>query len=480
LYLQRHGESVDAPEPQDEVQDGIPGVTLRGSGAEVQRAAYSARLGSLFAGLQEVKDLYVQRHGESVDAPEPQELFEVQDGVPGVMLRGSGAAAQRAAYSDRLGSLFAGLQEVKDSYAQKYGESVDAPEPQERSEVQDGVPGVTVMGIGAEEQRLAYTIRTNALFEGLQEAKKLYAQKFGESVDEEDISGICVYGCGATAQKLAYEKRLSALFDGLQEVKIMYAKRCGEGVDVPEPEEFMEAQDGVPGVTVAGRGVEEQRVAYAGRLAALFDSLREAKNLYAQKYGKSADASEPEERTEVVDGVPGVTMDGRGAVEQRAAYLIRVNSLFASLQEVKGLYERRCGEDVDASEAELRFEAEGGVPGVTLTGRGAEEQRASYATRVGALLARLRDVKALYAQRVGEQVDEDDSDASDAGDWPPALAEGADELPRRSLAVPPLQSRLGLWARWAVRWEEGQELCGQGRPPAEHSGSDAESDCESE
>uniref|UniRef100_A0A7S2MBB5 Uncharacterized protein n=1 Tax=Zooxanthella nutricula TaxID=1333877 RepID=A0A7S2MBB5_9DINO len=431
MYAQRYGESVDSQETR-EIHDGVPGVAVVGGGVAEQKVAYAIRMNQLFQSLDDAKSLYEQKYGESVDVPEAEERLEVQDGVPGVALDGCGAMGQRAIYANRMDALFDKLQEVKDLYARRYGEAADAPEPDERPESQGGVPGVAVVGRGAEVQRAAYNDRLDALVASLQEAKDLYARKYGDSAD------------------------------------------------APEPEERFETHQGVPGVATIGRGVDEQRAAYADKLAALFESLGEAKGLYAQRYGESVDAPEPDEQSEVQDGVPGVTVVGTGAVEQRAAYLIRVNSLFASLQEVKGLYERRCGEDVDASEAELRFEAEGGVPGVTLTGRGAEEQRASYATRVGALLARLRDVKALYAQRVGEQVDEDDSDASDAGDWPPALAERADELPRRSLAVPPLQSRLGLWARWAVRWEEGQELCGQGRPPAEHSGSDAESDGESE
>merc|ERR1719204_936817 len=140
-------------------------------------------MNALFEGLQEAKDLYAQRYGESVDLPEPEESFEEQDGAPGVTVVGVGVDAQRVAYTMRMDALFESLQEAKGLYAQRYGESVDLPEPEESFEEQDGVPGVTVVGVGADAQRATYTMRMDALFESLQEAKDLYAQRYGESVD---------------------------------------------------------------------------------------------------------------------------------------------------------------------------------------------------------------------------------------------------------------------------------------------------------
>mmetsp|Transcript_113783 Transcript_113783/g.223195 ORF Transcript_113783/g.223195 Transcript_113783/m.223195 type:complete len:216 (-) Transcript_113783:106-753(-) len=41
-----------------------------------------------------------------------------------------------------------------------------------------------------------------------------------------------------------------------------------------------------------------------------------------------------------------------------------------------------------------------------------------------------------------------------AEDWPPMLPEAEDEVPRLCISMPLLQSELGKWAQWAVRWEE--------------------------
>jgi len=44
----------------------------------------------------------------------------------------------------------------------------------------------------------------------------------------------------------------------------------------------------------------------------------------------------------------------------------------------------------------------------------------------------------------------------ESADWPPALLPQADEAPRLCAGMPQLQSSLGKWAQWAVRWEEGE------------------------
>merc|ERR550534_2237015 len=131
--------------------------------------AYAMQTTALFESLQEAKALYAQKYGKSVDEPDQEEDCELQDDVPGFAVVGGGVEAQRSAYFKRVEALCEGLQAVKDSYAQRYGESVDEPEPEDIIEVQDGVSGVTVIGRGAAEQREAYDVRISALFGGLQE-----------------------------------------------------------------------------------------------------------------------------------------------------------------------------------------------------------------------------------------------------------------------------------------------------------------------
>ena len=119
---------------------------------------------------------------------EVEELPEICDGVLGTRVSGPGAQKQREAYNERMDLLSERLQEARELYSIKYGESVDAAEPETKSEEQDGIEGTAVVGLGVEMQREKYNRRLDALIGRLSEVKDLYAEKFGASVDDEEQS----------------------------------------------------------------------------------------------------------------------------------------------------------------------------------------------------------------------------------------------------------------------------------------------------
>eukprot|EP00401_Gymnodinium_catenatum_P074476 CAMPEP_0117494100 /NCGR_PEP_ID=MMETSP0784-20121206/19438_1 /TAXON_ID=39447 /ORGANISM="" /LENGTH=573 /DNA_ID=CAMNT_0005288971 /DNA_START=25 /DNA_END=1743 /DNA_ORIENTATION=- len=69
------------------------------------------------------------------------------------------------------------------------------------------------------------------------------------------------------------------------------------------------------------------------------------------------------------------------------------------------------------------------------------------------------DDAAHKAEEEEEEEGEEEGSRSDAKvDWPPIMPQCPEEAPRLCISIPPLQSELGRWAQWAVRWEEQNGL----------------------
>ena len=177
-----------------------------GPGTTQRSEAYNNRLDTLFDCLREVKHLYEQKYGTSVDAEDLEEHVKVQDGVQGISVVGVGAARRREAYA------------VKDLCECEDGESVDT---EERFKVQVEVPGIVCTGPGIMQHIEAGKDRVDTLYDGLREAT-------------------------------AYNNRLDTLFDRLHEVKNFYEQKYGARVDAEDLEEHLEEQDGVQGSSGVG------------------------------------------------------------------------------------------------------------------------------------------------------------------------------------------------------------------------------------
>mmetsp|Transcript_28054 Transcript_28054/g.80607 ORF Transcript_28054/g.80607 Transcript_28054/m.80607 type:complete len:362 (+) Transcript_28054:102-1187(+) len=62
--------------------------------------------------------------------------------------------------------------------------------------------------------------------------------------------------------------------------------------------------------------------------------------------------------------------------------------------------------------------------------------------------------------------------------WPPTLSWAPRESPRLCLGLPPMQSELGKWAQWAVRWEEGCAMRGGDPSLDDDERDDADEECD--
>jgi len=426
LYKERFGEDFDA-ESEEQVtrdEDGTPYVVTVDGSVQPQPAAPETRLDALAAALAEVKQLYQQKFGDDVDAESEEETAACDEaGTPYIVTVGTGVQLESFARETRLDALVATLADVKQLYQQKFGEDVDADFGEEREiRDEDGTPYILTVGVGVQPQSDVCEARMDALSASLAEVKQLYRQRFGEDIDVEseeetvarDQDGTpykLTVGLGVQPQPDSDETRLDSLTASLAEVKQLYKLKFGVDVDaaVDEGREMRRDEDGTPYVFVSGIGVELQPDVVEARFDVLTASLAEVKQLYRQKFGQDVDADSEEQVVHDQDGTPYIAMTvGR-------QHETRLDALTASLAEVQQLFLEKFGEDVDAdSEEEKETRDEDGALWISTSGVDAQRQSGACETRLDALTASLAEVKRLYKQKYGQDIDADSEEEQEA------------------------------------------------------------------
>jgi len=415
LYREKYGQDVDSkPHNEDELidEDGTPWVCTVGCGP--------LTIAVLQDKLDEVKNLYREKYGQDVDSESESECDMLDsDGTPWICTVGSGPAT--------MGALEKKLDEVKTMYREKYGQDVDSESESDDDLVdEDGTLWTCTVGSGAATM--------DVLEKKLDEVKNMYKEKYGKDVDSEseiecdllDSEGmpwIGTFGSGLVTMGVLEYK--------LDEVKSLYRKKYGEDVDSESDSDCdLVDEDGTPWTYKVGSG--------PATMDALEEKLDEVKTLYKTKYGKDVD-SESECDLLDSDGTPWISTVGSGPATMHA--------LEEKLNEVKTLYREKYGEDADSeSECEGDLLDEDGTPWICKSGNGP--------ATMDALEEKLEELKSLYRQKYGEDVDteseiEGDLLDSDGTPWICTVGSG---LPTR-LAV-----KGKLQVRNLYREEDGQDV----------------------
>jgi len=140
-----------------------------------------------------------------------------------------------------------------------------------------------------------------------------------------------------------------------------------------------------------GQGFAQQKSDYDKRLDSMLASLDEVKDLYVARYGRSlSDVGEDEEVYDA-DGMPWKVVVGRGVAAQKASYEEKMDEMTDSLAEIKSLFEAKYGYPYDDDEDE-------------------EEEEESYDSHVDRLLAKLEEVKELHTARYGRALSDLEED----------------------------------------------------------------------
>ena len=373
LYKQKYGEEVDQEDTDVQYDaDGTPWIQISGTGV-----ATDLRVERLEQLLSTVKDLYSEKYGRDVDTE-----YDA-DGTPWKVTEGTGVPRDC-----RVERLEQKLSEVKQLYKQKYGEEVD----QEDTDVQydaEGTPWKVTEGTGVPRD-----CRVERLEQKLAEVKQLYKQKYGEEVDQEDTD--VQYDAEGTPWKVTEgtgvprDCRVERLEQKLAEVKQLYKQKYGEEVDQEDPDVQYDAE-GTPWKVTEGTGVSRDC-----RVERLEQKLAEVKQLYKQKYGEEVDQEDTDVQYDA-EGTPWKVTEGTGVPRD-----CRVERLEQKLAEVKQLYKQKYGEEVDQEDTDVQYDAEG-TPWKVTEGTGVPRD-----CRVERLEQKLAEVKQLYKQNYGKEVDEND------------------------------------------------------------------------
>jgi len=374
LYKQRYGCSVDNA---DVDEDGAQWLHFVGSAAMTQPALCMQKLNKLEDQLLHVKSLYKEKYGAFVH----DEV--IQDGM---------------SYDGKIQVLETSLSGVKSLYEQKYGYSVSAID-------EDGAVWCT---IGALEPQDEYQQKLHGLQAKVAEVKTLYNDKF------------------------SYEETVEVLNDSVSDVKQLFARKygcCTENVDHDgsfrmETGDITESQDAY-GLRLTGlesrlaevKTLFDQKYGHAEKVESLEDSMKQAKLLFEQKYGYSIDDEMDD------DGV--LYLQTKGDLELKDECDPRLGDLEAKLVQVKALYDKKYGygEKMEVlqdavSDVEQLFACKYGCCVDDVDDDGAlwmntgenpepREPQDAFGLCVSGLESRLAEVKALFDQKYGhdEKVD---------------------------------------------------------------------------
>jgi len=244
------------------------------------------------------------------------------------------------------------------------------------------------------------------LEERLQDLKSLYKRKYGLDVDEEEDEGLFEDADGTKWQVTEGRGLLTGLEDKLDDLKALYKRTFGMDLDEEEDESLFEDADGTKWQVTEGRGP----------FVALEERLEDLKDLYKCKYGLDVDEEEffDGPLVEDEDGTKWIATEGRGTLA----------GLEDRLDDLKALYEMRFGadseEDEEDDDAANVHTDQDGTKWIVADGQGP----------LAGLEERLDDLKSLYKKKYGVDVDADDLDEgfgrSAFGFWP---AQPTDDVP---------------------------------------------------
>jgi tetrahydromethanopterin S-methyltransferase subunit G len=501
LYKQKYGEQVDSHEHYSYDSDGTLWHETAGTGTVEDQ-----RIERLEAKLLEVKQLYYDCYGHDVDGDAisaqsvSQPLYSYDsDGTLWTWVVGSGLPVD--ARVERLEAMLEEVQELQLRKDSKHHYAYDV----------DGTLWKETFGTGDVEDS-----RFQKLEAKLDEVKCLYQQRYGHDVDDEGIPlmtcnrtmysydddgmlWIQTYGTGTPIDQrtarlerqlaevkrqysldgacYAYDSdgtlwegnmgtghiedaRLERLDTQLEEVKALYRQRYGKEVDDDQEDNkicnmqfYGYDNDGTLWIQTVGTGIPvDQRVLkleqillevkhlsaskpevltpshehYAydtdgtlwretqatrslqdERLERLNIRLEEVKELYAKKYGRDVDSDEA-----VVDACqrPLYAYDDDGLLWMRTPGTgkptdQRVQKLELKLNEVKQLYRQKYGEDVFGTE-HYAYDR-GGTLWQEISSTGIPEDQ-----RINRLESKLEEVKTLYREKYGHEFDDLANDVS--------------------------------------------------------------------
>jgi len=273
------------------------------------------------------------------------------------------------------------LLEVKELFKLTFGKDVDDESDGAEYEYDaDGTPWVKQVGTGP--------LTVTVLEDKLAEVKDLYKAKYGHDLDadseeeyeydEDGTAWIRTEGTGHLS--------VEVLEGNIAEVKELFKARYGQDVDDESDSDIEYDADGTPWTRAVGTGPLT--------LDVLEERLAEVKQLYKEKFGKDVDDSD--------DGVEHVyDKDGTLWIKTTGMGPLTVEVLEDRLAEVKDLYQDVFGRDADAEsdeDSELEYDADG-TPWKKTVGKGP--------LTVSVLEDKLDEVKALYRERFGKDVDEE-------------------------------------------------------------------------
>eukprot|EP00439_Symbiodinium_sp_Y106_P039892 s7044_g4.t2 len=420
LYRQKYGNYSE--EDSACRDDGAPG----GTGSSMRRLPSSQE--SLQSLLTEVKDLYEQKYGTTIDQPQANEELDItqedvaeSDGPVWKVIKGTGIPKDC-----RIFRLEQKLSEVKKLYELKYGVEIDAEDASVQYDA-DGTPWVETRGTGSPRD-----MRLERLEHMLGNVKGLFAQKYGRDVDTEyDADGTpwtVTEGTGVPRdcrverleQKLwtvtegtgvPRDCRVERLEQKLSEVKKLYELKYGVEIDAEDASVQYDA-DGTPWVETRGTGSPRDM-----RLERLEHMLGNVKVLFTQKYGRDVDTEYDADGTPWTvtegtgglfakkygrdvdteydaDGTPWTVTEGTGVPRD-----CRMERLEQKLSEVKKLYEFKYDVEIDAEDADVQYDSDG-TPWVETQGTGSPRDM-----RLERLEHMLGNVKGLFALKYGRDVD---------------------------------------------------------------------------
>jgi len=240
----------------------------------------------------------------------------------------------------------------------------------------------------------------SSLEEKLEEVKGMYMLKYGRDVDEEDEKGqsyefdeegtlwIKTVGRGPAPT-------ISSLEEKLEEVKEMYKEKYGRDVDDEDEkgQSYEFDEEGTLWIKTVGRGP-------APTVSSLEAKLEEVKGMYKEKYGRDVDDEDEKGQCYEYDeeGTLWIKTVGRGPAPT-------LSSLEEKLEEVKGMYKEKYGRDVDEEDEKgqsYEYDEEGTL-WIKTVGRGP-------APTLSALEEKLVEVKVMFKEQTGQDVDSEDED----------------------------------------------------------------------
>merc|ERR1712156_1239363 len=198
-------------------------------GEEDQVSGQKAKLKELERSVNNVKVLYEQKYGHTVDDEDVD-----ADGALWVHFDGSAAVSHPALYVQKLDLLEMKLSQVSVLYNEKCGANVH----------DDAIQG-----------NMSYEDKVHVLENSLGGAKALYAQKYGCSVDDVDEDGAVWMSSSVPQSQDEHEQRLQGLQFKLAEVQSLY----------------------------------NEKFSYEEKAKALEESVSDVKLLFENKYGCSID-----------------------------------------------------------------------------------------------------------------------------------------------------------------------------------------------